>query len=70
MLAEQNGNCALCGKTLDGEWRRPSVDHDHSKTGRESVRGILHGRCNLLLGFCDDNIAMFQSAIDYLKKHR
>lgn len=68
MITAQQGNCALCGKALGKSKRRHHVDHDHSKKGRESVRGILHSKCNILLGSCNENIEVLQAAIDYLKR--
>ena len=44
MHREQNGVCLLCGQRADDPL---VVDHDH-KTGR--VRGLVHNRCNVLLG--------------------
>jgi len=48
-LIEQDGRCPLCGRSLR---KRIVVDHDHS-TGK--VRGLLHNRCNSMLGWYETN---------------
>lgn len=59
MLADQQGNCLICGETMV----KPYVDHDHS-TGK--VRGLLCRACNLGLGLFRDNQKYLLSAIYYL----
>lgn len=64
-LAEQDGGCAICGKTPEEEGRSLSVDHDH-KTGE--IFGILCTVCNkILVGHIREPSA-FQRAADYLAK--
>lgn len=58
-LALQDGGCAICGSTL-----LLSVDHSH-ETGFN--RGILCRRCNLGLGYFDDDPDTMLQAIEYLK---
>lgn len=64
MLAAQGGQCAICSATEPGgnaaHWH---VDHDHA-TGH--VRGLLCARCNLGLGYFQDDPARLVSALDYL----
>ena len=48
--AVQGGTCFLC-KRARGVSRPLQVDHDHSLTGRDSVRGLLCGRDNNRLGW-------------------
>jgi hypothetical protein len=69
LLRAQGGVCAIC-KRATGAKRRLAVDHDHTKTGRESVRGLLCKICNYyVLGrFARDSIEPLQNAIDYLTK--
>lgn len=62
LLEEQGGVCAICGDGGEGS-RSLSVDHDHV-TG--AVRGLLCNRCNPMLGYARDNIAVLRSAIMYL----
>ena len=67
----QNGVCAICGtKESDlgnnGKIKKLAVDHDH-KTGK--VRGLLCGRCNLMLGRLKDSINLLNCAIKYLQRN-
>jgi len=68
MLELQNNKCAICFFEFDftSQSKGPHVDHDH-KT--EKVRMILCRFCNNLLGYADDNIAVFESAIMYLDEY-
>ena len=59
----QKGNCAGCLLPLKGS--TPYVDHDHSN-GR--VRGLLHGTCNSILGFVDDDSVKLENLVKYLRK--
>lgn len=67
LLAEQNGECAICKESLIGgrhsEGDRAYVDHDHA-TGR--VRGLLCIDCNTLIGFAKDNTEILKAACRYL----
>jgi len=73
MVLAQDNTCACCRnpetKTFkrDGRIAHLAVDHDH-KTGR--VRELLCNRCNVVLGFVDDDISLLQAMIDYLIKWR
>jgi hypothetical protein len=60
LLAEQNGVCAICGKTPKSILY---VDHNHA-TG--SVRGLLCQDCNIGLGRFKDDIVLLEAAIKYL----
>jgi hypothetical protein len=71
LVLQQNNKCAICGKnescTSNGskEIKKLSVDHDHSNG---KIRGLLCYKCNIALGFFDDNIDLLMKAIEYLKK--
>jgi hypothetical protein len=71
MYKEQNGACAICfqPETLKNKntTYRLSVDHCH-KTMK--VRALLCRDCNQILGRFNEDINRFQSAIDYLNKHK
>jgi hypothetical protein len=74
MLENQNRLCALCRQPLDFEKRYPSVDHDHRCcSGKTScgkcVRGIVHQRCNLFLGFVEAHPDIVDDLKPYLEKH-
>lgn len=63
MLAEQNGQCAICGGQPSGRWKTLFVDHDH-KTG--AVRGLLCHLCNAALERVDN----YRAEIDvYLTRY-
>jgi hypothetical protein len=66
MIDECKGHCPQC-KTQFGDTRntRPCIDHCHKST---MVRGILCGRCNLLLGLARDNPDILRKLIVYLEK--
>lgn len=61
ILAKQNHKCKICGKSLK-ETRR-CIDHNH-ETG--VLRGILCQRCNLGLGYIEDE-TFLKNALNYLK---
>lgn len=71
MFETQNGVCAICRKPetkkdkngVNGTYRRLSVDHNH-KTGK--VRGLLCGKCNVILGLAQDNPDILAEATAYL----
>jgi hypothetical protein len=61
MYDGQMGRCAICFDPFSET--QPYVDHDH-ETG--AVRGLLCGRCNLVLGQIGDHIPLLRNAIEYL----
>lgn len=64
LLEKQNHRCAVCSKPFAAGLRGFAVDHDHN-TGR--VRGLLHTRCNSLLGMAGDDERTLLRAIQYLR---
>ncbi|GIG61042.1 recombination endonuclease VII [Longispora fulva] len=60
LLAEQGGQCAICGAPAPEH-----VDHDHVFG---NVRGILCFNCNGGLGQFKDNVGSLRKAIEYLKE--
>lgn len=67
LLTSQGGVCAICRKPPLGQTRNDAtlhVDHDHDKG---SVRGLLCRNCNLGIGFFEDDPALMESAILYLR---
>ena len=66
LYAEQNGRCGIC-KRHEREVLMLVVDHCH-KTGL--VRGLLCGRCNVMLGMAGDLVDNLQAGIEYLLKKR
>jgi len=68
MLSKQNEVCAIClrkDKSIykNGTTRKLSVDHDHN-TGK--VRGLLCQRCNVAIGYFEDNPYICERAFKYL----
>ena len=59
-LADQNHCCALCGEPLAA---KKYVDHCH-RTGR--VRGIIHPRCNALVGRLETLPVALNVVLNYL----
>jgi hypothetical protein len=72
MLKNQDGVCAICLQAPPDD-RRLAVDHDHNccpgKRGcSKCIRGLLCTRCNVGLGYFNDNLAALQAAVTYLTK--
>jgi hypothetical protein len=73
---QQQGLCACCGEAMLREGREKLsavVDHDHkccsgSTSCGKCVRGLVHWRCNLVLGYADDEPDLLQRAAAYLVK--
>lgn len=64
LYTEQQGCCKICGKTEKDNKRRLAIDHCHS-TG--TVRGLLCTKCNLMLGYAEDDTNVLSMAILYLE---
>lgn len=60
LYAKQEGRCAICEKLSS----KLSVDHCHKSN---KIRGLLCLRCNLALGYLDDDPRNFIKAVNYLK---
>lgn len=73
MLEKCNHHCEMCGKAEKRKTGRGerltnlSIDHDHETN---KIRGILCFKCNIGIGFFEEDIDLLQKAIDYLKKHK
>jgi len=61
ILKRQNGCCAICKKSPEGQ--RLHFDHDH-KTGQ--FRGLLCARCNWAMGKFEDDPNLLWNVIAYL----
>jgi hypothetical protein len=68
MFEAQGYSCAVCGSTDPSSLKGWQIDHDHSKKGRESVRGILCRTCNINIGHFQDNALLLRAAADYLEE--
>lgn len=58
----QEDNCALCKEPLNG---KVVIDHNHS-TGM--VRGLLHNKCNMVLGYLEKNPDLVKLAENFIVK--
>ena len=77
MFADQDGVCKICGKpetrTKDGKVSSLAVDHDHAccpgnYSCGQCIRGLLCFKCNMMVGYSGDNIAILHLAIKYLSE--
>jgi len=66
LFKSQNGQCAICAKSLEYYAKDTCVDHDH-KSGK--IRGILCGKCNLGIGHLRDSPATILASVNYLLLH-
>jgi hypothetical protein len=79
LLDRQKDVCAACGMPFDtgpGSANKfvPALDHDHSCCPAQTscgkyVRGIVHFRCNLLMGIVGDNPEVLRNIAGYLERH-
>ena len=65
MRDAQGYKCKICQRHEDELIRTLVVDHDHA-TGK--IRGLLCNKCNLGLGMFNDNVELFNKAIEYLNQ--
>lgn len=72
----QKGACALCHEPLMRGGKTPMsvcVDHDRECCPGETscgkcVRGLIHRRCNLILGYSGDDPDVLRGLIGYLER--
>lgn len=72
MYALQQGRCAICfqeetARSNGGYVKSLAVDHCHT-TGE--VRGLLCNKCNVGIGYLDDDVVRLHNAIKYLNKEK
>jgi hypothetical protein len=65
-VTECNGLCEICHEKMTPI----NVDHDHSLSGVQSLRGLLCTSCNNGLGCFEDNKTKLTNAIAYLERFR
>jgi len=71
MWKAQDGKCYLCGEPMDNP-RYIRIDHDHSccapnTSCRTCRRGLVHHRCNILIGYANDDPALLRRIADALE---
>ena len=64
LYARQKGCCAICGAHVSTLKKNLSADHCHT-TGE--IRGLLCIKCNMGIGYFNDDVVLLESAITYLK---
>jgi len=68
ILAKQDGVCAICGASPEGELHGAlSVDHCHNSS---KVRGLICRDCNFGLGKFKDDPDVLEYAAAYIREHR
>lgn len=65
LLLDQQDKCKICGVHKNDLNINLVIDHSHVDG---SIRGLLCGKCNSILGFANDDIKIFEKAIEYLSK--
>lgn len=66
LFLKQGNACAICSKGKKENGYNLPVDHCH-KTNK--VRGILCHRCNMGLGYFQDDIELLQKALKYIENY-
>lgn len=71
MWEAQDGRCYLCGEPMDNP-RLVRIDHDHSccrpnTSCRTCRRGLAHHRCNIAIGYANDDAALLRRMADALE---
>lgn len=64
IYVNQNGCCALCG--IPVSYDKIHTDHNHQTN---QVRELLCPRCNIFVGFIENNSELVQPVLKYLKEH-
>ena len=74
MADSQGFTCAICRDVVEdkaakmpGKARALHVDHCH-RTGK--IRQLLCGRCNSILGLCDESVERLQLIAQYILDHQ
>ena len=65
-LKEQEYSCAICKRHKNDLKETLCVDHNHA-TGK--VRKLLCRKCNLALGYFNDDVSIINNAIKYITEH-
>jgi hypothetical protein len=64
MLSRQGNVCLICRLPLVAESTYAHVDHNHET---KEIRGILCNRCNIMIGFAQEDSVRLRLAADYLE---
>lgn len=66
ILELQDNKCAICKIETKNLVKNLSVDHCHTSN---IIRGLLCTKCNIGLGYFNDNVEFLSSAIHYLNNN-
>jgi hypothetical protein len=68
MIKVQNNCCYICNNEFSpkSHYTKPHLDHDHSSG---SIRKVLCGHCNGMLGRANDEVEILKNAVKYLKRY-
>ena len=76
LLLRQNKLCAMCRESF-GHTKAlsPCIDHDHNccpvgHSCNHCRRGIIHTRCNLIIGHAKDRMQLLAQGISYLQRSK
>lgn len=64
-LMNRTTQCELCGRSFGEKFFQKVYDHDHI-TGL--FRGVIHRRCNSVIGMMEDNPELLRKAAQYLEE--
>lgn len=65
LLITQTGRCACCDAQFEDGQYGVHVDHDHTDN---KIRGLVCGRCNLMLGHSKDSTYRLRAGAAYLQR--
>jgi len=61
----QNGKCKICNIEYPSISKHGGLYIDHCHKTKK-VRGLLCSKCNMILGFSNDDVSILKASIDYL----
>lgn len=65
LFMKQQAACAVCGRVTE----KLCIDHNHKKQGKDSLRGLLCGACNVGISWFNDNKDFCLNASTYLSDY-
>lgn len=68
LRVEQHNRCAVCAEPFEGYGKgamKIAVDHDHLT---RVVRGLIHQKCNFMIGQANDDPLILEAAARYLRE--
>lgn len=72
LLIKQNSKCALCEISIKEHQKRKGTNHwfavDHCHVSGK-IRGLLCFKCNMGLGYFNDDLSLLETALKYLRSY-